>query len=39
MISHMKTTRTRVTITLISMMLSIVCSVMIMDVLGLSLYG
>jgi len=32
----MKTTRTRVTITLISMMLSVICSVMFMDVLGLS---
>lgn len=36
MISHMKTTKTRVTITLISMMLSAICSVMFMNVLGLS---
>ena len=32
----MKTTRIRVTIMLISMMLSVICSVMLMDVLGLS---
>lgn len=36
MINHMKTTRIKVTITLISMMLSVICSIMLIDVFGLS---